>query len=67
MLIMNLLKLKGTAKLTAQGERVCLKDFKYILFEILANRTWKGHKSSSQCTNQKSNKVERYSKTKCTG
>ena len=33
----NLIKLKGTAKLTAQGEWVSLKDSKYILFEILAN------------------------------
>ena len=38
-LIRNLIKLKGTVKLTAQGERVCLKDSKYILFEILAHRT----------------------------
>ena len=45
-LIRNLIKLKGTAKLTAQGEQVGLKDSKYILFEILANRTWKGHTSS---------------------
>ena len=42
----NLIKLKGTAKLTAQGEQVCLKDSKYTLFEILANRTWKGRISS---------------------
>ena len=42
-LIRNLMNLKGTVKLTAQGERVCLKDSKYILFEILANRAWKGH------------------------
>ena len=41
-LIRNLIKLKGTAKLTVQGERVCLKDSKYILFEILENQTWKG-------------------------
>ena len=41
-LIMNLIKLKGTAKLTAQGKRVCLKDAKYILFEILESQTWKG-------------------------
>ena len=47
-LIMNLIKLKGTAKLTEQGEGVCLKDSKYILFEILANRTWKGCTSSCQ-------------------
>ena len=47
-LIVNLIKLKGTAKLTAQGERVCLKHSKYILFEILAHRTWKGHTSSCQ-------------------
>ena len=45
-LIRNLIKLKGTAKLMAQGGRVCLKDSKYILFEILANRTWKGCTSS---------------------
>ena len=45
-LIGNLIKLKGTAKLTAQGERVCLKDSKYILFKILENRTWKGRTSS---------------------
>ena len=45
-LIMNLIKLKGTAKLTVQGERVCLKDSKYILFEILENQTWKGRTSS---------------------
>ena len=41
-LIRNLIKLKGTA----QDERVCLKDSKYIFFKILANRTWKGHTSS---------------------
>ena len=34
-LIRNVIKLKGTAKLTSQGEPVCLKDSKYILFEIL--------------------------------
>ena len=45
-LIRNLKKLKGTAKLTAQGEREFLKDSKYILFEILPNRTWKGRTSS---------------------
>ena len=45
-LIRNLIKLKGTAKLTAKGEQVCLKDSKYILFEILAHRTWKGSTSS---------------------
>ena len=33
------MKLKGTVKLTVQGERVCLKDSEYILFEILAHRT----------------------------
>ena len=42
------MKLRGTAKLNAQGERVCLKDSKYILFEILENRTWKGRTSSCQ-------------------
>ena len=46
-LIRNLIKLKGTAKLTAQGERLCLKHSKYILFEILAHRKWKG--STSAC------------------
>ena len=45
-LIKTLIKLKGTAKLTTQGEQVCLKDVKYILFEILVHRTWKGHASS---------------------
>ena len=45
-LIRNLIKVKGTAKLTAQDEQVCLKDSKYILFEILANRTWKGGTST---------------------
>ena len=45
-LIRNLIKLKGTTKLTVQDERVCLKDSKYSLFEILANRTWKGCTSS---------------------
>ena len=45
-LIRNLIKLKGTAKQTAQDEQVCLKDSKYILFEILAHRTWKGRTSS---------------------
>ena len=45
-LIRNLIKLKCTVKLTAQGKRVCLKDSKYILFEILAHRTWKGCVSS---------------------
>ena len=47
-LIRNLIKLKGTAKLTTQDEQVCLKDSKYILIEILENRTWKGRTSSSQ-------------------
>ena len=47
-LIRNLIKLKGTAKLTAQGERVCLEDFKYILFEILENPTWRGRTSCSR-------------------
>ena len=35
-LIRNLIKLKGTTNLIAQGEQVCLKDSKYILFVILA-------------------------------
>ena len=38
---MNLINLKGTAKLAAQDEWVCLKDSKHILFEILENQTWK--------------------------
>ena len=42
------MKLKGTAKLTVQGEQVCLKIAKYILFEILVIRTWKGRTSSYQ-------------------
>ena len=37
-LIRNLIKLKGTAKLTVQDEQVWLKDSKYILFEILEIR-----------------------------
>ena len=36
-LIRNLIKLKGTATLIVQGEPICLKDYKYILFKILAN------------------------------
>ena len=44
--IRNLIKLNGTAKLTARGEWVCLKDSKYITFEILANKIWKGLASS---------------------
>ena len=36
-LIRNLTKLKGTAKLTVQGEQLCLKHSKNILFEILVN------------------------------
>ena len=43
---MNLIKLRRIAKLTAAGERVCLKDSKYILFETLVNRKWKGCTSS---------------------
>ena len=45
-LIMNLINLKGTAKLTEQGEWVHFKDSKHILFEILENQTWKGRTSS---------------------
>ena len=45
-LIRDLIKLKGTETLAAQGERVCLKDSKHILFEILENQTWKGCDSS---------------------
>ena len=44
--IRNLIKLKGTKKLTAQGEWVCFKDSEYILFEILENQTWKSCTSS---------------------
>ena len=45
-LIRNLIKMKGTGKLTAQDEQVCLKDPKYNLFEILENQTRKGCTSS---------------------
>ena len=38
----NQMKLKETLMGPVQGEWVCLKDFKYILFEILALRRWKG-------------------------
>jgi len=41
-LIRNLIRLKGTAKITAQGEQVCLKDSKYILFEILEKKDMEG-------------------------
>ena len=51
-LIKNLIKLKGTAKLTAQVEQVYFKDSKYILFEILARRTWKGSTSAYQPSHQ---------------
>ena len=44
----NQMKLKETLMGPAQGEQVCLKGSKYILFEILANRTWKGCTSSCQ-------------------
>ena len=44
----NQMKLKETLMGPAQGEQVCHKDSKYILFEILANRTWKGCTSSCQ-------------------
>ena len=40
------MKLKETLMGPAQGEQLCLKDSKYILFEILANKTWKGCISS---------------------
>ena len=42
------MKLKETLMGPAQIERVCLKDSKYILFEILAHRIWKGRTSSCQ-------------------
>ena len=44
----NQIKLKETLTGPAQGEWVCHKDSKYILIEILANRTWKGCASSCQ-------------------
>ena len=58
-LIRNLIKLKGTAKLTGQDELVCLKDSKYILFEILENKIWIIVKKGPQSANQESNKVKR--------
>ena len=36
------MKLKETLIGLAQGELVCFKDSKYILFGILVDRTWKG-------------------------
>ena len=45
-LVRNLIKMKGTANLTAEGERVSLKDSKNILFETLAHQTWKGRTNS---------------------
>ena len=42
----NQMKLKETLTGPAQGERSCLKDSKYFLFEILAHRTWKGRTST---------------------
>ena len=44
--MVNLTNLQKTLMVPAQGERVCLKDSKYILFENLANRTRKGLTSS---------------------
>ena len=32
-------KVESKSKLTAQSEQVCLKNSKYILFEILENQT----------------------------
>ena len=46
--MVNLTKLQKTLMVPVQGERVYLKDSKCILFEILANRTWKGYTSSCQ-------------------
>ena len=49
------MKLKETLIGPAQGEWVCFKESKYIFFEILAHRTWKGWASScrpSQLNNQ---------------
>ena len=45
--MVNLTNLQTTLMVPAQFEQVYLKDSKCILFEILANRTWKGHTSSS--------------------
>ena len=42
----NQMKLEETLTGPVQGEWVRLKDSKYILFEILENRTWKGCTSS---------------------
>ena len=42
----NEMKLKEILMGSAQHEWLCLKDSKYILFEILAHRTWKGSTSS---------------------
>ena len=44
--MVNPTNLQKTLMVPAQGERVYLKDFKYILFEILANRKWKGRTST---------------------
>ena len=44
--MVNLTNLQKTLMVSAQVQQVCLKDSKYILFEILANRTWKGCASS---------------------
>ena len=46
MAMANQKNLQKTLMGPAQGEQVCLEDPKYILFEILANRTWKGHTST---------------------
>ena len=44
--MVNLTNLQKILMVPAQGEQVCFKDSKCILFEILANRTWKGRTSS---------------------
>ena len=44
----NQMKLKETLTGPAQGEGACLNDSRYVLFEILAKRTWKGKTSSCQ-------------------
>ena len=46
------MKPKETLMRPAQSEQVCLKDSKYIFFEILANRTWKGRKSPASRASQ---------------
>ena len=42
----NQIKLKETLTGPVRGVKVCLKDSKHILFDILKNKTWKGCDSS---------------------